>query len=116
MANNLATQDFIKFLLHYLWQFAFRHSLPVYRFTGCKQAAPGSGFNFFLVTAGAGAAAEDDHHVDIVIEQRHQLKIPPLLSHLSQMTGYPAQVDARIAGTAILQGYLSFATILRHLC
>jgi hypothetical protein len=104
-------QDFIKLLLDGHRKFTFRHGPPVYRLTCRKQASFGPSSNLFLIAAGTWAAAQNDHHVDI-FRQRHQLKIPPLLSHLSQMTRYPAQVHAGIAGTAILQGYLNFATVL----
>jgi hypothetical protein len=108
---GLTIQDFIKLLLYDRWQLGFRHSSPVYRLTGRKQVPLGPGSNLFLIAAGTWAAAQNDHHV-YIFRQRHQLKIPPLLSHLSQMTRYPAQVHAGIAGTAILQGYLNFATVL----
>jgi hypothetical protein len=110
--NGLAIQDFTKLSLYGQWKLGFRHSPPVYRLTGCKQASFGSGFDLFFISAGTGTAAQNDHHVDITFRQRNQLKITPLLSHLSQITGYPAQVHAGITGTAILQGYLNLATFL----
>jgi len=112
LSYDLTIQDFNKLLLYGHWKLGFRHSLPVYRLTGCKQASFGSGPDLFLVAAGTGAAAQNDHYVDIIFRQRYNLEIPSLLSHLSQMTSYPAQVHTGIAGTAILQGYLSLATVL----
>jgi hypothetical protein len=109
---GLAIQDFTKLLLYGHWELGFRHSPPVYRLTGCKQASFGSGSDLFLVAAGTGTAAQNHHYVNIIFTQRYQLKIPPLLSHLSQMTSYPAQVHTWIAGTAILQGYLNFRILL----
>jgi len=111
-ANNLAVYDFNELLLHNHWEFGFRHSPPVYRLTGCKQAAFGSVYDLFLIAAGTGTSAQNDYNVNISFRQRYQLKITPLLSHLSQMTGYPAQVHTWIAGAAILQGYLNLATVL----
>jgi hypothetical protein len=110
--NGLTIQDFNKLLLYGHWKLGFRHSPPVYRFTGCKQASFGSGSDLFLVAAGTGTAAQNHYHIDIIFRQRYQLKTTPLFSHLRQMTGYPTQVHARIAGTAILQSYLSLATFL----
>ena len=116
MANNLAVQYFNQ-LPHYgQRELGFWHGPPVYRLAGGNQTSFSSGPDLFLVATGSGAAAQDDHHVDIIIGQGHQLKIPPLLSHLSQMPSYPAQVDTGIAGTAILQGYLKLTTFLWHLC
>jgi hypothetical protein len=108
----LAIEDFAELLLYGCRKLGFRHSPPVYRLAGCKQASFGSGSDLFLISAGTGTAAENDHHINIIFRQRNQLKITPLLSHLSQMTGYPAQVHAGIAGTAILQGYLNFRILL----
>ena len=100
--NGLAIQDFTELLLYGYRKLGFRHCPPVYRLTGCKQASFGSGSDLFLVAAGTGTAAQNDHHVDIIFRQGYNLEIPSFLSHLGQMTGYPAQVHAGIAGTAIL--------------
>ena len=112
MTTALTLQYFIKLLFYGCRQFGFGHGLPVYGLTGCNQASPGSGFDFFLVATGARAAAKNHHYVDIIFRQRHQMEIPLLLSYPGQMTGYPPQVNAGIAGTAILQGYLEFTTVL----
>jgi hypothetical protein len=112
LSYDLAIQDFNKLLLYCQWKLGFRHSLPVYRLTGCKQASFGSGSDLYLVAAGTRAAAENDHHVNIIFRQRYNLEIPSLLSHLSQMTSYPAQVHTWIAGATILQGYFNLATVL----
>jgi hypothetical protein len=110
--NSLAIQDFTELLLYDHCKVGFRHSPSIYGLTGCKQASLGSGSDLFLIAAGTRAAAENDHYIDVTLRQRYKLKITPLLSHLSQMTGYPAQIHAGITGTAIFQGYLNLAMFL----
>jgi len=105
-------QDFVNLLLHSRQQAGFRYNTTTQRLTSYHQASFCSGSNLFLVATGTGTAAQDYHHIDIIFRQRHKLKISPLLSHLDQMTGYPAQIHMRITGTTILQCYLNFTTIL----
>ena len=84
--------------------------------TGCQKALPSSGFDRRLVATGAWTAAQNDHHVDAIFSEGHELEVPTCLSHLGQVMNYLGQIHIGIAGAAIFQRYFNFVTILGHFC
>ena len=104
-------QNLDKFLFRSEWEAPFWNRSSPQTLTRYYQALLRPSSDLLFITTGARTTAQDNHYVYILFGERHQPKIPPLLSHLSQVTSYPGQIYRGITGATILQGYLNFVTM-----